>query len=253
METWERIKTFLQYKRMNATTFSQAVGIGNNVTINKIINHQRNPYDSTLNKILDAFPELNPDWLKKGEGKMLLYDALGMSASNAVTEPSGEFKKTYRSSAIVSPNNYRIVIKLVEPRDFPDYLASYDDPDFVYNLPEIETFVKEIQTTTYRAFRVKGDSMDGRGKRSIYDEDVVVGRAIDRSEWKSNLHIHNYLEWIIVYRGGILVKHISQHDAAKGTITCVSYNEDKLMYPDFTLKLDDVYELYNVVKVMSDR
>lgn len=257
MDTWERIKFLMEYKNLNITSMSKLAGISNNVTINKIINLKRNPYQATLDKIAKAFPDINPEWINTGNGAMLRAKHDTPSNAEEIFNSDTYYDKITTKSGnahdIISPGNYRLSVKLVEPKAFAGYLSGYQEDEFIEDLPEIEIFVKEILHGTYRAFRVKGESMEGRTKRAIYDGDVVVGRSLDRQMWRSRLHTQDRLEWVIVHSGGIVIKHISSHDVEAGLITCVSYNDDKIVYPDFVLNLNDVYELYGVVKSITDR
>ena len=216
--------------------------------------------------ILDAYTDINPLWIESGYGDMLIsknvnpqdgyvkhLESNAEEIYNSENDYDSLVTKSGNRHSIVSPGNYRLSVKLVEPRAFAGYLSGWADPEFIEDLPEIEIFVKEMHHGTYRGFRVKGESMEGRTKRAIYDGDVVVGRSLDRQLWASRLHIRERLEWVIVHSGGVIVKHISKHDVESGVITCVSYNEDKIVYPDFELKLDEVFELYGVVKSLTDR
>jgi phage repressor protein C with HTH and peptisase S24 domain len=66
----ERLVEFLAYLSMGQNKFEEKVGLsrgfvhrlGNNITL------------KTLKKITDAYPELNENWLKTGEGEMLKPD-----------------------------------------------------------------------------------------------------------------------------------------------------------------------------------
>lgn len=154
---------------------------------------------------------------------------------------------------VVEDGNYRLKVKKVDHKAFAGYLAGWADPVYIESLPFTIVTVKEFHSGEYRSFEVSGDSMDYEGKRAIEDGDHVIGRRIERDLWTSKLHIKQWREWVIVHDEGIVVKHIVKHDVDLGLITCRSYNEDKIAYPDFDLNLDEVYELYNVVKVEKNR
>lgn len=65
-----RIKALIEGLEMNTSSFSKAIGIGNNVTIGRIINESRKPSYDVLEKILQTFGNVNADWLMKGQGAM---------------------------------------------------------------------------------------------------------------------------------------------------------------------------------------
>ncbi|MCK8490434.1 MULTISPECIES: hypothetical protein [Spirosoma] len=95
--------------------------------------------------------------------------------------------------------------------------------------------------------------MDNDRKDAISAGDIVIGRNVARHLWKSKLHIHRFPDFVIVHQDGIVIKRIVRHDVENGIIDCVSLNEDKKFYPDYSMKLSEVYELYNIVKQEKSR
>jgi transcriptional regulator with XRE-family HTH domain len=71
MQTYERIIELMKYLNLNKNSFSEEIGMSSNVTIGRIINEKRTPNPSTLQKIINRFPQVNYDWLLTGEGEML--------------------------------------------------------------------------------------------------------------------------------------------------------------------------------------
>lgn len=161
--------------------------------------------------------------------------------------------KSGNSYQIVGDGNYRFEVKVVEQLAYAGYLAGWADPEYVESLPSTVITVKKFHTGTYRVFEVKGDSMDCDRKYAIENGDCVIGHKVEKDLWRSKLHIKDWAEWVIVSDEGIIIKHILHHDVENRLLICRSYNEDKDMYPDFDLSLDNVYELYNVVKVEKSR
>ena len=96
-------------------------------------------------------------------------------------------------------------------------------------------------------FDVDGDSMDDNTRDAICDRDIVLGREIKRELWKCKLHIKEW-EFVIVHTEGITIKRIVEHDIETGQIKCHSFNP---FYEDFDLNLEDVIELYNVIKIVD--
>lgn len=66
-----RIKQIISLKQLTISSFSRKIGLVNGVTISKIINQNRKPSSKTIGRIINAFPEINYDWLVNGEGEML--------------------------------------------------------------------------------------------------------------------------------------------------------------------------------------
>jgi hypothetical protein len=263
MNDAERINFIILALKSNKNQIGLRLGDKNGMRLTHVTSGRNKISDALARDISNVFPEIDYNWLLTGEGDPPKIRPLSKAKEPNATplhnpdDDADEYEeiltKNGNKHSLISPGNYRLSVKLVEPRAFAGYLTGYSDPEYIEDLPEIEIFVKEVHRGIYRAFRVKGESMEGRTKRAIYDGDVVVGRSLERVLWKSRLHIQDRLEWVIVHSGGIVVKHISHHDVETGIITCVSYNEDKIVYPDFKLHLDDVYELYGIVKSINER
>ena len=99
-------------------------------------------------------------------------------------------------------------------------------------------------------FEVRGESMTDNSFESLPPKTRLLAREIQRHHWQSKLHTHKYKRFIIVHRtDGILIKQITNHDLANNTITAHSLNPD---YEDLIVNLDDVVQLFNVVKRQLD-
>lgn len=70
MSVKERIKLFLEYKGMSQSAFEKRCGLSNGY----VNNIRKSISDDILQKVVLTFPELNPVWLRMGEGKMLLKE-----------------------------------------------------------------------------------------------------------------------------------------------------------------------------------
>ena len=68
MDLKSRIIEFIEYKRLDKATFERIVGLSNDA-VSKMGDNTRK---STIDKISNAFPELNTVWLRTGEGEMLM-------------------------------------------------------------------------------------------------------------------------------------------------------------------------------------
>jgi transcriptional regulator with XRE-family HTH domain len=67
----ERIELLIKELGYNKNSFSKAIGLGNNVTIGRIINEKRDPSYEVLQKIVQTFGHtIDLKWLLTGEGQM---------------------------------------------------------------------------------------------------------------------------------------------------------------------------------------
>ena len=78
-----RIGQLIEYLGYNKSSFSNAIGLTNNVTIGRIVNGEREPSFEILQKITQTFGIVNTEWLLKGEGEMLQ----GSQVATPATKP----------------------------------------------------------------------------------------------------------------------------------------------------------------------
>lgn len=67
MKTKERLKMFVKSLNMGQNTFEKEVGIANGYLASKSLTVS----SDTIERVLDKYPQLNLDWLFRGEGDML--------------------------------------------------------------------------------------------------------------------------------------------------------------------------------------
>lgn len=231
MEAWKRVEFIIEKEGLNKNSFSKAIGISNNVTITRIINEHRTPSRATCEKIVSAFPAYNLEWLLTGEGNMLT-DA-----------PS----QTYHSNARPVDDLSYMNVPVIHIKAQCGYLAGYGDTEYIDTLPTMPVIVDKTYHGKYRIFEAEGDSMDDNSRLAICDGDKVLAREVRRDLWLPKLHINDWY-FVIVHRtNGISIKQITAQDD-KGNITCHSLNE---LFNDYTVNLDDVMEIYNVIKVVE--
>lgn len=127
------------------------------------------------------------------------------------------------------------------------YLASLEDKQDL----ELSTMLlpKEFEKGNYMVVEVAGDSMDDGTTRAICDGDKLLVKEIDSGYYAKKLPFRQSL-FVIASREGIVCKQISNHDVENRTITCHSFNS---LHPDYTIKLDDVFGLYFVKKLVDRR
>ena len=231
MEAWKRVEFIIEKEGLNKNSFSKAIGISNNVTITRIINEHRTPSRATCEKIVSAFPAYNLEWLLTGEGNMLT-DA-----------PS----QTYHSNARPVDDLSYMNVPVIHIKAQCGYLAGYGDTEYIDTLPTMPVIVDKTYHGKYRIFEAEGDSMDDNSRLAICDGDKVLAREVRRDLWLPKLHINDWYFVIIHRTKGISIKQITAQDD-KGNITCHSLNE---LFNDYTVNLDDVLEIYNVIKVVE--
>lgn len=128
------------------------------------------------------------------------------------------------------------------------YMSGYGDDEYIASLPTIPVIVDKEFKGKYRVFDVDGDSMDDNSRDAICDKDKILCREIQRHLWQYKLHINDWFFVIVHKEEGVIVKQIIDHNVDTCEITCHSLNP---LFKDFTINLDDVLELYNVIKIVD--
>lgn len=136
----ERIFQFLEAKGLSSADFAATIDIGA-----AVVSHMKNGRNKvSLNvyaKIIDSFPDLNPDWLLLGEGSMYRNGTASVKKENS-TEPTlftnnsieektrqtftEDMKITQSNENTVIPHNEKAVKKIV---------IFYDDNTFQEFMP----------------------------------------------------------------------------------------------------------------------
>ncbi|SHF94218.1 S24 family peptidase [Flavobacterium johnsoniae] len=73
--TLKRIKQYLDYKGIRIRAFERVVGMSNGSFASQLKNNKTIGVDK-LENILHQYPDINSEWLLKGNGDMLLYDTV---------------------------------------------------------------------------------------------------------------------------------------------------------------------------------
>lgn len=174
---------------------------------------------------------------------------IGKNAENVlVNEPREIFNTKAGSNYEELPNGkYLLTVPLVPIRAQATYISEFADAEYISDLKKISFIVDRIGKGKYQAFEVQNDSMNDGTINSIPDGAIVLGRELGKQHWKNKLNTNGYPYWIIVHKNTILCKEIIAQDLDNGTITCHSLN-DSPEFQDFTIKLDDCHQLFNIVK-----
>lgn len=247
-----RIREIIGMLDIDVKAFESQSGLSNGF-VSKIGNSIR---ESSFDKILKAFPAINKSWVLTGDGDMF---SSARNNANPVGQ-SYDMDEVYSASRFVDlkDGTYLMITPLVQEYAYAGYLAGFKDSEYIEELPKFPIVVSKHHRGNYQSFEVLGDSMTTTDpdhvRESIYDGSIVTGREIQREHWRYKLHTHRFKDYVIVHKSaGILVKRIINHDVDNGIITIHSLNPDKDMYPDEQLNLDDILQIFNVVKVSQDR
>lgn len=144
-----------------------------------------------------------------------------------------------RVLAITMDQDQRQNIELVNSKAEAGYLDSFQDPEYISELPKM--YIPNLPSGSYRAFEIRGDSMLPMPSGSI-----VISKYVETlNELKDD---KTYI--IITERDGLVYKRIRNHKDQK-CLTAISDNE---MYPPYTISYPDIREMwrYHAHIVFSD-
>ena len=225
----EILKLWLNHRRWSPLDLARELGMSKQNVYNYL----------TKESISDVF---------KVKLKAAGYDVFDNLESNSsmLSEPSSQYE---RSNAKIIDLEKVMHVPLVNKYAYAGYTRGYGDAEYIDKLPTVPFPVDRDHKGHYMAFEVSGDSMDIDARRSFRSGDIVLGREIGRQHWRDKLHINKW-SFVIVHKfDGILIKDIIRHDVSMGIITLHSLNP---YYDDYDVSLDDVAQIYNVIKVITD-
>lgn len=224
----ERIKYIAdELYKGNVNEMCKAIGVKQATISNIVGGRLSKPSFEVINAFVNN-SNINSAWLITGEGDMI------KSPSNGTPINDVKIK----------------MIPLVSQYAQAGYLCGFGDMQYIGALPTIPTVVDHEPHGNYIAFEVKGDSMYDGTDESLNEGDILVCREVDKIYWNNKLHINKW-DFVVVHKEeGVLVKRIVDHDVSTGLIKLHSLNS---FYPDFTLHLKDISQLFNVVQIVRSR
>ncbi|WP_207425961.1 helix-turn-helix transcriptional regulator [Pedobacter sp. SYSU D00535] len=246
MHEGEALKSYIQDKNIDVTDLANKLGL-NRTSI--YVHFKQERLKSTL---------------KEKYSKVLGVDFLSYKQDTNKTTPKLEavplrladpmgYDATGQKFYTLPDGSEVMQITVVPQKAWGSYPMGHADPEFYDGFETITVPVHRLHRGTYLAFEMKGRSMvnietEEMARKSLWPGQKIIGRDLKREQWQYKLHIHSNEAWIIVHRtDGIMVKEIIDHDLETGLLKLHSWNPDKKEYPDFTIHIDDVEQLFNVV------
>lgn len=238
-----KLQGLTPYKLSNGTGVSQS-------TIGRILKNNGEPNRSTILTIC-SYMKIDPEYILTGENEDSNFNS---SPNNLEVQPFiFETSSNKNSNKFISlPNGqYLMTMPLAETSVQAGFLDNFQDVEYLTDLPQHSIIVDKPVQGRYVAFRVSEHSMDNGRIGSIPSGYIVSARELQRQHWRDPLRYKRFPEWVIYTTQSSypLLKQIVAHDVGKGIITCRSYNDDKVQYPDFDLSLDKVKALFYVIDV----
>ena len=223
--TKERILKFIDYKDISVSNFLQNTGIKRGFLDKDKL--KSTVSDVFIAKIIASYPDISVNWLVTGEGAMI--------------------KNVELSHGTV------MMVPLINQYAYAGYQSGFADNGYVDSLPKIPVMATHQGRGKYIAIEVRGDSMDNGTVESILSKDIIVCREIAPLYWQQEQRLH-FRKWkafaLVSKTDGIIVKEVIDQDTVNKTITIHSLNQE---YPDTTLQLQEISQIFNVIQVIRDK
>lgn len=206
----QRIRQIIGNKSLSVNAFANAIGVAQG-TLASMLNRGTEPSNKTLNAVLSAFPEVNPDWLLTGSGEMYLSDKLST---------------TENKDARLVP----LLPVAAQGGTLNDFVVSV-------KASECEKIISPIRDVDY-AMSISGDSMSPEYPSGAH---ILIKKINEKA----------FIDWGRVYVldtcNGTVIKQLFPSDKPD-TLLCKSINPN---YPPFEVSFADIYGVYRVLMCMS--
>lgn len=206
----QRIRQIIGNKSLSVNAFANAIGVAQG-TLASMLNRGTEPSNKTLNAVLSAFPEVNPDWLLTGSGEMYLTDKLST---------------TEHKDARLVP----LLPVAAQGGTLNDFVVSV-------KASECEKIISPIRDVDY-AMTISGDSMSPEYPSGAH---ILIKKINEKA----------FIDWGRVYVldtcNGTVIKQLFPSDNPD-TLLCKSINPN---YPPFEVSFSDIYGVYRVLMCMS--
>lgn len=276
----DRIRQFMETMDIKKKEFTQKTGISESF----ISNMSDNIRESSLERILRAYPKLNPEWLEYGKGEMLREESeipVSDTIQDRIDELIGFLGITtiaFKSQTGIKHNIGNITKKTADKivRRYPfvnplwlmhgtgEMIAQ--NRDSTPSAPLIsqrtysgylagygdENYLNSLKRIPYPAGKdTEGNiiavEVAGDSMEDVYkDGDIVIAREIYPTE-NATLPYHKY-DFVIVHKEGILIKRVIKHDTRRGTLTIHSMNG---RYGDAEISMSEVLKVFIIITRIS--
>lgn len=142
--------------------------------------------------------------------------------------------------AITVDNNNKENVELVTQKASAGYLAGYQDPEFVKELPKISLPMLP-RNKTYRAFEIQGDSM-----LPVQPGSIIFGEYQENATAIKN----GKLYILVTQHDGIVFKRVFNFTDEEGKLLLVS---DNRQYQPYSVEVDDVLEIWSAKAFFSNQ
>ncbi len=228
------LKQLRRKKNISQSDLADAIGVSLR-TVQIYEKKNANIPIKNLNKIASYF-EVGIDQLYAKE----------VNESAAIYGKSSPYSKKGITVSALDAGKYLLSVPLVMINEQAEYIEKCGRQEFLSTLSKVSFVIDQISVTHYLAFEISNNSMNNGLSNGIPQNAIVLGKQVPINEFSKNITDSKSF-WVIVHKNGIMCKEITQYEAKERTLTCHSLNSSP-EYLDFEISLDDVKELFEIVK-----
>ncbi len=235
----EILKELLSHTNMNVSKLTSELKLKSSTSIYRIKNGESKFGEKIAEKIVARFNDINYSYLLTGVGTL--------TANQQEQTPDNVFINTNGNKFTEKKDgSYDVTVRYLSFNRYHSYLKSLpnDSPNFEWD--ETTFCVDQFGKGNYLGFKTYSTSMNG-GK--LYDTPSgasLLGRELGKHHWEDGFRPADS-GWVILTGKNVFHKDITHYNQEKKTITCSSRN-DSPEFVDFELYLDDVLQIFKVIK-----
>jgi len=230
----ERITYFhKEYLQLPQYLFAEKIGMGQE-RVRKSLMVDKQPTAEFFEAMFKTFPDLSPDWVFTGRGTMLISNnEKPVSTTKLQVRPSAQLTgKNLRILSLTSDTKGKENIEVVNTKAAASYIDNIQAPHYLTKLPKITLPGNQFSGGTFRAFEVKGNSMEPTIQQGAW----VIGQYLQ--DWTS---IKDDYIYIVVMQDAILVKRVLNRIENRQNLVLKSDNPD---FENKIIDIEDVKELW---------
>ena len=219
--------------------------------LKELKNHYNFKKDVDFARFLNITPQMLSNWDSRGsfDYNILYTKCVDVSADWILSKGQGQMlRENYvenesetKDSILPISNNDHLSVKIpiVELSFISNIIASPDKNNFEeFDYLMLPHYMLPLNSM-HMCVQEREDSMSP----TICKTDKVIIRLLDKSEWLEMPNEHVYV--VIDKKGDSFLKRIKNR-FYKGFIVCMSDNVDKANYPNFTIKENDILNIWHV-------
>ena len=230
----EILEEILAHINISITKLTEELGLSTRTPFYRI-KSGGNFSKNLAKKITDRYKEINYEYLTKGIGT-LVDDEPDMVFINTNGNVFTEKKD----------GSFDVRVKYLPFSKYDFYLESLKNNTLQYQWDDVTFCVDQFGKGNYLGFKTNSNSMNGGMLYDTPSGASLLGRELGRHHWEDGFRSCDS-GWIILTEKNIFHKDITHFNKEKKTITCSSRN-DSPEYVDFELQLDDILQIFKVIK-----